>query len=238
MAKRDIQERIEALASEIETAAGDNLIALFVYGAMVREAHPHDPHADIAVILRDASAAALDQLGPAIARWARAGERPPLIMSELSWRASTDVFPIEIEEMREAHKLLRGRDLFEDLTTDPEDLRRELEREARGKLLQLNVHYAAAVEDGRALADLLRDSVKTFFVLFRAALRLAGRKPPTEHATLVTETAELAGFDPSAFTWPLEQLGADKPTALAAHDPVGATYVDALGRFVAYVDQA
>lgn len=238
MAKRNIQERIDALASEVETATGDNLVALFVYGAMVREQRPHDPHPDIAVILRDASAAALDQLGPAIARWARAGERPPLIMSELSWRASTDVFPIEIEEMREAHTLLRGRDLFDDLTTDPEDLRRELEREARGKLLQLNVHYAAAVEDGRALADLLRESVKTFFVLFRAALRLAGRTPPAKHATLVQETAKLAGFDPSAFTWPLAQLGADKPASLAAHDPVGATYVDALGRFVAYVDQA
>ncbi len=238
MAKRDIQERIEALASEIETAAGDNLMALFVYGAMVRGEKHHDMHPDIAVVLRDASAAALLPLGPAIARWARAGERPPLIMSELSWRASTDVFPIEIEEMREAHELLRGRDLFDELTTDPEDLRRELEREARGKLLQLNVHYAAAVEDGRALGDLLRESVKTFFVLFRAALRLAGRKSPAEHAALVKETAALAGFDPSAFHWPLEQIKATKPKPLAAHDPVGANYVDALGRFVAYVDQA
>lgn len=238
MAKRENETRIDAFASEIESAAGENLVACFLYGALARGESRPGIRPDLAIILRDTSAAALDPLGPAIARWARAGERPPLVMSHAAWRASTDVFPIEVEDMREAHRLLRGRDPFQGVTTGLPDLRAELEREARGKLVQLHVHYAAASEDGKALAELVRNSVTTFFVLFRAALRLERKAPPHDHRELVRQTAAVAGFDAKDLEWALEQLVAERPARLEAHDEIGARYVDAIAQFVRYVDQA
>lgn len=238
MTKRDIESRIDGFGSEIASAAGENLVSLFLYGALARGETRPGANADLAIILRDASASSLDPLGPPIARWVRGGQRPPLVMSELGWRDSADVFPIEIEDMREAHRLLRGRDPFAGVATELADLRAELEREARGKLVQLHAHYAAASDDGKLLADLLRNSVTTFFVLFRAALRLRRKTPPRDYRELVRETAVVAGFDAGALDWTLEQLGAERPARLGAHDPIGARYVDAIAQFVRYVDQA
>jgi len=41
---------------------------------------------------------------PVFAEWIRKGETAPLIFSEAEWQASADVFPIEIEDMRDAHR--------------------------------------------------------------------------------------------------------------------------------------
>jgi hypothetical protein len=164
------------------------------------------------------------------------GFPPPLIFSEGEWRDSADVFPIEIEDMREAHRVLRGSNPLDGVETEPEDTRRELEREVRGKLLQLRTEFAATASDGKALGARLADSATTFFVLFRATLRLAGRTPPLDSSTLVKETADLAGFDGTAFDWILKKLAGHKPANLKPHDAVGNHYVEQIERLAQYVD--
>jgi hypothetical protein len=138
--------------------------------------------------------------------------------------------------MREAHELLRGRDPFDGITTTKEDLRRELEREIRGKLLRLRTEFAAAAPNGKALGELLLDSAGTFFVLFRAVLRLVGRTPAQTPKTLVHETAEAAGLDASAFDWVLDKIVGHNVQALKAHDPVGDHYVQQIEQLAQFID--
>jgi len=152
------------------------------------------------------------------------------------WRNSADVFPIEIEDMREAHKILRGADPFADITTTREDLRTELEREVRGKLLRLRTEFVASASKGKALEDLLLDSVGTFFVLFRAVLRLTGEEPPQTPKTLVHETAEIAGLDATAFDWVLDKLVGHNVPSLRAYDPIGDRYVEQIDRLARFID--
>jgi hypothetical protein len=171
-----------------------------------------------------------------IASWTRKGFPPPLIFSEREWRDSADVFPIEIEDMREAHRLLCGSDPLDTIKTERDDLRRELEREIRGKLLQLRTEFAAAAPEGRALGALVAASAKTFFVLFRATLRLAGRVPPGDPGALVRETADLAGLDGTAFDWVLGELGGRKQPQLKPYDAVGDRYVEQIERLAYFVD--
>ncbi len=235
---KDMMKVLDPFATALAEALGDNLVALLLYGSAARGAYD-SKRSDLntVVILRDASAAALRPIGQAVKGWVASGQPAPLIFSERGWRAATDVFPIEIEDMRDAHRLLRGTDPFEGLATARDHLRHELEREARAKLLQLRAAYAAAEADGKLLGDLLLDSAPTFFVLMRAVLRVAGRKPPTDQAELVRETAELTGIEADAFSWALARLAGEKRPSLAAYDSVGAQYVDQLGKFVDYVDQ-
>jgi hypothetical protein len=147
------------------------------------------------------------------------------------------VFPIEIEDMREAHQLLKGSDPFEGLATTRQDLRRELEREVRGKLLRLRTEFVAAAQDGRALGELLLDSAGTFFVLFRAVLRLTGHTPPQTPKTLVHEVAETAGLDAKAFDWVLDRLVGHNVPSLKAYDPIGDHYLEQLEKLLRYVDE-
>ena len=229
---------LEQFAARLEAALGDNLVALLLFGSAARGTHVEGrSDLNVLVIVRDAAVAKLHAATPLLAEWAKAGEPAPLLFAESEWRASADVFPIEIEDMREAHRLLAGRDPFEGLATKRGDLRRELEHELRGKVLHLRTEYAAAAADGKALGRLLVHSAGTFFVLFRATLRLLGGAPPAGHDALVRETAAAAGLDASAFEWVLPALGGKPPKDLAAFDPVAGRYVDAMEALADFVDR-
>ena len=225
-------------ASRLEGALGDNLVALLLFGSAARGTHV-EGRSDLnaLLIVRDATVARLHAASPILAEWAKAGEPAPLVFSEAEWRSSADVFPIEIEDMREAHRVLAGRDPFAGLTTRKADLRRELEHELRGKVLRLRTEYAAAAADGTALGRLLVHSAGTFFVLFRATVRLTGGVPPADHDALVRRTAAAAGLDASAFDWVLAALAGRNPKPLQPYDPIAGKYVDTMERLADFVDR-
>lgn len=234
---KDPKTQVEELARQFDAALDDNLVAFCLFGPAVRHDRSRDRQPlTTLLILRDVSPAALRPIEQPIAGWTRKGHPPPLIFSERGWRASTDVFPIELEDMREAHLLVRGESPFEGVTTRKDDLRRELEREIRAKLLQFRTEFVASASDGKALGNLLLESAGTFFVLFRALLRLVGREPPQERDALVTAVAETARLDVEAFTWILGKMGGKKLPALEAYDPVGDRYLEQIERLASFVD--
>ena len=234
---KNAHAKLEALAAQLERKLGDNLVAFALYGAAVRhDTREQDRELTTLLILNDASPAALRPVEVEIAGWVKKGNPPPLIFAEHGWRGATDVFPIEIEDIREAHQVLRGRDPFDGITTTREDLRRELEREIRGKLLRLRTGFAAAAPNGKALGELLLDSAGTFFVLFRAVLRLVGRTPPQTPKTLVHETADATTLDAAAFDWVLDKIVGHNVPQLKAHDPIGNHYVEQIERLAQFID--
>jgi hypothetical protein len=234
----DVAAKIDELVRALSASLGTNLVSCVLYGSAARgDFDPKRSDVNLLLILHDASPTALAPAGPAIARWARAGQAPPLIFAEREWRASTDVFAMEIEEIRHAHRVLAGGDPFAKLGTAPADLRHELEREARGKLVHLRAHYAATAFDGKTLGEFLLGSAKTFFVLFRTLLRLTGTVPPRELEELVGATAKIVGFDAGAFAWVLARMHARPVPALKPHDSVGVRYVEAIERVVRFIDE-
>jgi len=234
---KDRQAKAKELAAKLQERLGDNLITFCLYGPAVRHDTWEGENAlTTLLIVRDASPACLRPIADALATWTKKGNPPPLIFAEDGLRSSTDVFPIEIEDMREAHQILRGSDPFLGLTTTREDLRRELEREIRGKLLRLRTEFAAAAPKGKALEGLLLDSIGTFFVLFRAVLRLTGQEPPQTPKTLVHETAHVTGLDGSAFDWVLDKLVGHNVPSLKPFDPVGDRYLEQIQLLVKFVD--
>ncbi len=233
----DLEAAVQALTQGLTAALGDNLVALMLYGSRARGTHvPGRSDVNVMLVVRDASASTLHRAAPALNAWVRVAHAPPLIQSEADWAASADVFPIEVEDIREAHRLLAGRDVLAGLRTTPGDLRQQLEREARGKLIRLRAEYAAAAADGRVMAQLLATALGTFLVLFRAGLRLTGTSVPREAEEVVRAAAAAAGFDAAAFDWALRARRQSSPPALKAYDPRAAGYLAAVEKFVAWVD--
>jgi hypothetical protein len=221
-------------AARLEQDLGHNLVSFILYGSAVRSEGTGE--ATTLLIVNDASPSALRAIEKHIASWSKKGNPPPLIFSFKEWQSSTDVFPIEIEDMKEAHILVRGEDPLADIETTSEDLRRELEREIRGKLLQLRTQFAAAASEGKMLGTLLLESARTFFILFRATLRLVGKEPPQEAKDLVASMVAVSGMDATCFDWILQRMSGNKIANLKAYDPVGDLYVLQIERLAEFVD--
>ena len=111
------------------------------------------------------------------------------------WARATDVFPIEITDMRCGYQVLRGPDPVAGLQVTPADLRSALEGEVRGKLLRLRQGYVAAAGDAGALGQLAGQSAGTILVLLRALLVLLGRTIPQDPMEVAAAAAAAMGMD-------------------------------------------
>ncbi len=232
------REQAQEFADQIAGVLGDNLWSLIMFGSAVRGGFgPGHSDVNLLLIVQDWTTKALRPIERSNADLLKRRSPAPLIFTEREWRASTDVFPIEIEDMRDAHELLRGVDPFDGLTTTRAHLRHELEREIRGKLLQLRAEYAAVAPDGKALTRLLIDSARTFFVLMRGTVRLTGGTPSENPASLVNMASEAAGLDETAFAWVVDKIAGRTVRALKPYDDIGARYVDELEKLADFVDR-
>lgn len=232
------EKRVETFAADLEAALGGNLVSILLFGSAARGQHRKGKSdINLLVLLKDAGSGAIARAADPIARWVKSGEPAPLLFSEAEWKASADVFPLEIEDMREAHKLIRGNDPLLALSTQRADVRRQLEREVRGKLLHFRAEYASIATDGKKVGALLENSLGTFIVLFRATLRLARDTAPPEAEAVVKATSVAAGLDAAAFEWPLARRAGKRVPELRSFDPTASRYLDQIEKLAKFVNQ-
>lgn len=210
---------LEDFSAQLASALGARLGTLLLYGSAAR------PDAGLTtrgmntllVVAGDDAAdeALFSALAAPVRAWVAAGHPAPLILTEREWRESADAFPIEYEDIREAHRVLAGRDPWSvgKITVAREHVRRQLEHELKGKLMHLRQAYAASWDRPKQLAEIVRETRPGFLAMLRAALRLAGRVPPAEPEALVRAAGTLIGFAPEAITEPAAYLSAVTRTA-------------------------
>jgi hypothetical protein len=233
-----MHESVERIVSPFLAAADAALGAGYsavLYGSAARGDYiAGRSNTNLMLVLDDASPARLQAMAPAFATWRGAASEPPLLISRAEWARASDVFPIEITDMRAGYQVLRGPDPLALARVDRADLRQALERELRGKLLRLRQGYAAAAGDEKALGEIAAGSAGTILVLLRSLLTLAGRTVPPAPATLAAEAAELVGAAPAALVVPVDRRGVRgwrcSPKEFEA-------YMDAVAHAAGYVDQ-
>src|SRR2546428_6865670 len=222
------QLTVDTLGDAVTRALGPRLVALLLYGSAARGTHvPNRSDVNTLLICDGVDQALFDALAPLVRAWTRAGHPAPLILTEREWRESADAFPIEYEDMREAHRLLAGRDPWPGIRVERGDVRRQLEHELMGKLVRLRQAYAALHEDPKQLARVIVGSAGGFFTMLRSVLRLAGRPTPASPAELVRSAGALIGFAADGLA-PLVQhaLGGPIPR-LGKGDPLATAYLAA-----------
>jgi hypothetical protein len=206
-----------------------------LYGSAARGDYvPGRSDINLMLVLDDPSPSRLRALAPAFAPWRKSAAEPPLLISRAEWARASDVFPIEITDMRAGYRVVRGPDPLAGSRVNPADLRQALERELRGKLLRLRQGYAAAAGDERAFGQLAAASAGTVLVLFRSLLTLAGRPVPVGMAALAAEAVALVGAPAGALLGPVEHRG-ERAWRCSAEQ--FEQYLDAVARAAGYVDQ-
>jgi hypothetical protein len=191
---------LSQLVERLKNAHQDRLISVILYGSAVAGDH-HGRFSDINIlcVLREVTPRELAECAQIFRWWRDQGNPAPLLLGAEELRSSTDCFPIEFHDIQACHRVLYGEDVTAGLEIDQRFYRAEVEHDLRAKLLRVRQKAAGVLADKEMLRRLLVESVSTFCVLFRHALRLAGAEAPHEKRQVLRQVRESFGVDVAPF---------------------------------------
>ena len=161
----------------------------------------------------------------------------PLFMTKAFIVASLDVYPIEFLNMKRHYLVVHGEDVLRDLAFDRDSVRRQCERELKGKLLLLRTGFLETADRAQDLKRLMAGSITAFLSIFAALLDLKGREIPGGRRELVTAVAEAYGFSADPFLACIDLREGKKDLSLRDLKTVFQTYTGEIGKLIAAVDR-
>src|SRR5688500_14303547 len=109
----EVATALDGLSTELQRAAGDNLLALVLYGGLARGRYvPGSSDINVVVVLGDTSAAAIERIAPALhAAW-RAMRVEPFIITPADIPRLAVTFPTKMLDIQRRHVVLFGDEPF------------------------------------------------------------------------------------------------------------------------------
>lgn len=190
----------EEFAARLQRSLPDGLRSVVLYGSAASGDFVRGvSHYDLLVVVDQLGPGELANLASPVRDWQSLGNPVPQIFTEAELKSSADAFPLELLDMQQSHRVLSGSDPLSEIQVHPSCLRLQLERELKGKLLLLRERYLVAHGKEKRVVSLLVNSVSTFLVLFRGALRLFQETIPAVKVDALNELARHVSFDPEPF---------------------------------------
>jgi predicted nucleotidyltransferase len=172
-------------SEEIIKPLGNDLVALIVYGSKAAGDFFKDSDFNTLIVMETIDTKLLAAISKPVEKWVKKGQPIPLIFTRKSILSSQDVFPIEFLDIIDNHILLSGTDIFSGMIIDRKNLRLEIEREFKSKLIRLNQAYIMAGRDRNKAKKLLSRSVSTIIALIKASIRLYGKNAPSKKIDII-----------------------------------------------------
>lgn len=227
----------EKLVEELKQACPNGLKSVVLYGSAAAGDHVGTKSDyNVLVVTEDLGIGTLTAISKTATAWAKVGNPAPLLFTAERLAKATDVFPIELLDIRECHTVLYGEDLVSDLEVDTKNLRLEIEHELRGKLIRLRQSYLLTQGKSKAVADLMTQSLSTFLVLFRAALRLFEDSVPQKKFEALEKLSTHLKFDGSVFQTVQQLKEGSKKTKDVAIEDLFSTYLKTIECVIDAVD--
>lgn len=201
----------DELLESLKKQTRSGLRSVILYGSAVAGDYAEKgSDYNVLVLTERLGVSELNALMDVASRWTRAGNPPFLLFTEDRLKRSADVFPIEILDIKESHRVLFGSDPISNLDVSLQNFRLQLEHELKGKLIQLRERYLLTGRKPARICDLMVESVSSFLVLGRAALRLLQGEVPQQKLSAIRELSRCLDLDVSAF----EEIGKLKDGSL------------------------
>ena len=190
----------ESFCEEIEQILGESIVSVVLYGSTTSGERNEDySDYNLMVVCRKLGLVELNALRPLTTKWARFGNPPPLLFTWDRLKNSSDVFPIELLDIKERNLVLYGEDVMKRLPISHANLRFQLEHELKGKLIQLRERYLLIDESDEDVANLMIATLSTFQILIRAALRFFEVNMPYRKRDAVKRFATHVPYSLAAF---------------------------------------
>jgi len=204
----------QEMLADLAKALGTDLLSATLFGSAADEARYAGGKSDIGLLLLLAEDAAnpLKRLMGFCQKWRPARVSPPLLMTPSYLEGSRDAFPIELLIMAASHRTILGEDPLADLRVEKVDLRLQLERELKAKLMALSTRVLASDGGTQSLSRIVAEAAPAFTALFQALLWLLKGSFPLAADEVLAAAAE-AGYRLEAIrTLSLVRAGQVRPT--------------------------
>lgn len=236
----DARKLAEEFVTDLRGTMGERVRSALLFGSAARgEWIEGVSDVNVLTLIDDISAPVLAEAAPAVNRAAVFGVRP-LLMEVREWRRATDVFSIELSDMKDAGIPLFGDDAVANVAVQASILRLQAERELREKLLHLHGGMLLAADDPARLGQIFMRALPSFMTFLRTALRLSKIPVPSTDQGVVKAGCELASADPAAFQAVLDARRNGGAFTVSLTDPIAdqfnttaerlAGFIDAIGR--------
>jgi len=178
------------ITNDYKAVFGDDFISLMLYGSAAgKDYRPGKSDINFMIVLSEDGIEHLDKAFEIVKKWRKKNVAIPVFLTEKYVETSTDVFPIEYLNFKNDYVLVYGKDILKDLSFKPEFIRLQCEREIKGKLLLLREVYLETSGKGRALKDVISQSIRAFVAIFKALLYVKGLELPAKTIEVIQATA-------------------------------------------------
>jgi predicted nucleotidyltransferase len=231
----------EELVGRLKEAMPSGLRSVVLYGSAAAGDHLGKvSDYNVLVVADRLGLAELEAISEPAAAWSLAGNRPPILFTIGELARSTDAFPIELGDMKRSHTVLLGDDPVADLAIKSEHLRLQLERELKGKLLDLREAFLLTKGKPKRVHILMIETLPAFLVLCRAALRLYQDDVPARKLDAWSALAQHIACDRHVFLT-IHRMREEEPSLLRRVDAAATralfdTYLRTIEQVVDAVD--
>ena len=197
----DAASPLQTLDRDLRGIFGGRLQSLVRYGARAHQAaaqgaghhgHHHVPLIHTLAVVDTLTADDLRACAKRVTAWHDDGLATPLMLPASELERSLDVFPFELSAIIGDHAVISGRNPFEKLRVEPNDLRWACEVQARGHLLHLREGFVEARGRDDALAVLIVRSAPAWASLLENMARLEHRSATTDDVTRLVGVKEIS----------------------------------------------
>lgn len=193
------------LIEKLKEVYGEKLVSVILYGSCAsNECENEFSDINTIVILNNLTAIDLKNAHPALKEFLKTKNPVPLFMDKDEWFNSCDVYPIEYSDIKARYSILYGEDVVAPLILEKKNLRFQCEHETKNLLIKLRQNYLLNSKDLKAIEELIKQSSKSFFALFRAILKLTSDDIPFSHKEVIENLSEKVNIDKEVFLKILE----------------------------------
>ena len=194
------QDIFVPLTEDYRKVFGKELVSLILYGsAAVSSYVKGKSDINLLVVLTQEGISRLEDSFSTVKHWKKCNVAVPLVVTKQFIESSLDSYPIEFLNMKNSHILIYGENVLDQLNFKPEDLRLQIERELKGKLILLRHSYLETAGDTRQLKQLISRSFTAIISIFNALLYLKQESAPHKRRETIKEIAKLFAVDAAVF---------------------------------------
>ncbi|MFW5795230.1 MAG: hypothetical protein ACOCV1_07070 [Bacillota bacterium] len=192
-----MDKSLNKLIDELKKILEERLLSILLYGSSVTEENTSD--INLIIVVDKITAVDLKAVYPAVKKWVKTKNPPPLFMGNLEWFGSCDTYPMEYADIKQRHKLLYGEDIVSQLSIKKGHLRLQCESETKNLLIKLRQNYLLKNNDKNEITELIKYGSKSFMAIFRTILRLQGDFVPENKNEVISLISQRININEEIF---------------------------------------